>query len=422
MHIQTDRALIPAATPSVRYLQVRISAPPAPAPAGTPRPAAEVALVLNRSGSMGGSKFEMARVAVQHAIRLLTPRDSLALVCYDDRVDALLARTLASAEAKTLALDRLAVTDARGSTDLAGGWFKGAEELQSAGASDTPRRVLLLTDGLANHGITDPAELEAAAQSLRAQGVTTSTFGLGADFDEALLSRLASAGGGHFYFIEQASQIPDFFTSELGEALEVVARDASFEVTGPEGAVATLVNDLPTEAIPGGIRVRLGDLVADQELSFVVAVKIANPPALGNGVEVTCRLSDRATALFNQPMFVDWAVVTPADDAAQPVNQEVVRAFATALTARALAAALAHNRRADYDDTRRILGEAIEMLGRLGPDDQVIAALIAQLTRDREALAHALQPLELKRRHFANYTISESRSISGRAQRRPRAS
>ena len=84
--------------------------------------------------------------------------------------------------------------------------------------------------------------------------------------------------------------------------------------------------------------------------------------------------------------------------------------------------ALAHNRRADYDDTRRILGEAIEMLGRLGPDDQVIAALIAQLTRDREALAHALQPLELKRRHFANYTISESRSISGRAQRRPRAS
>ena len=62
------------------------------------------------------------------------------------------------------------------------------------------------------------------------------------------------------------------------------------------------------------------------------------------------------------------------------------------------------------------------MLGRLGPDDQVIVALVAQLTRDREALVHALQPLELKRRHFANYTISESRSMSGKAQRRPKAS
>ena len=113
MHIQTDRAFIPAATPSVRYLQVRVSAPSAPATTGDPRPPAEVALVLDRSGSMGGSKFEMARTAVQHAIRLLSPRDHLAVVCYDDRVDTLLARTPASAEAKTLALDRLAVTDAR---------------------------------------------------------------------------------------------------------------------------------------------------------------------------------------------------------------------------------------------------------------------------------------------------------------------
>ena len=422
MHIQTDRALIPAATPSVRYLQVRVSAPSAPATTNEPRPPAEVALVLDRSGSMGGSKFEMARNAVQHAIRLLSPRDHLAVVCYDDRVDTLLARTPASAEAKALVFDRLAVTDARGATDLAGGWLKGAAELQGAATPGGPRRVLLLTDGLANRGLTDPAELEAAAQSQRAQGVTTSTFGLGTDFDEALLSRLASAGGGHFYFIEQASQIPDFFTSELGEALDVVARDATFEVTGTAGAAASLVNDLPSEAIPGGIRIRLGDLVADQELSFVVAIKIVSPPALGAGVEVTCRLSDRDGALFNQPMFVDWAVVPEADDAAQNVNQEVVRAFATALTARAIAAALAHNRRGDYDDARRILGEGIDMLERLGPDDEVIAALIAQLTRDREALAHALQPLELKRRHFVNYTISESRSMSGRAQRRPKAS
>jgi len=420
MHIQTDRALIPA-TPSVRYLQVRVSAPPAPARTGDPRPPVDVALVLDRSGSMGGSKFSMARTAVQHAIRLLAPTDALAVVCYDDRVDTLLARTPASAEAKALALDRLAVTDARGATDLAGGWLQGAAEL-AADAPEARRRVLLLTDGLANRGLMDPAELDAAAQSLRAQGITTSTFGLGADFDEALLSRLATAGGGRFYFIEQASQIPDVFTSELGEALDIVARDATVDITAKEGVQCTLVNDRPAEAIPGGIRVRLGDLVADQEVTFVIAVRITNPPALGAGVEVACRLSDADNALFNQPMFVDWAVVPDADDAAQPVNQDVVRAFAEALTTQALAQALEQNRHGRYDDARRILDEAITLLQRLGADDEIVVLLLAQLAADRDELAHAMQPLALKRRHFVNYTISESRMADGTARRRPRAS
>lgn len=420
MHIQTDRALIPI-TPSVRYLQVRVSAPSAPATTDDPRPPINVALVLDRSGSMGGSKFSMARTAVQHAIRLLAPTDTLAVVCYDDHVDTLLARTPASAEAKALALDRLAVTDARGATDLAGGWLKGAAEL-AEGAPDARRRVLLLTDGLANRGLTDPAELDAAAQSLRAQGITTSVFGLGADFDEALLSRLATAGGGRFYFIEQASQISDFFTSELGEALEVVARNATFDITSKDGVQCTLVNDRSVEAIPGGIRVRLGDLVADQEVTFVIAVRIMSPPALGAGVEVTCRLSDADGALFNQPMFVDWAVVPDVDDAAQPVNQDVVRAFAEALTAQALAQALDHNRHGRYDEARRILGEAITLLQRLGASDEIIVMLRAQLAADRDELAHAMQPLALKRRHFVNYTISESLMQDGKARRRPRAS
>lgn len=420
MHIQTDRALIPA-TPSVRYLQVRVSAPPAPARTGDPRPPVDVALVLDRSGSMGGSKFAMARTAVQHAIRLLAPTDALAVVCYDDRVDTLLARTAAGPEAKALALDRLAVTDARGSTDLAAGWLQGAAELAPV-TPEARRRVLLLTDGLANCGLTDPAELEAAAQALRAQGVTTSTFGLGADFDEALLSRLATAGGGRFYFIEQASQIPDFFTSELGEALDIVARDATFEITAKDTVQCTLVNARPTEPIPGGFRVRLGDLVAEQELTFVVAVQIANPPAPGAGVEVKCRLSDADNALFNQPMVVDWAVVPEADDAAQPVNQDVMRAVAEALTAQALAAALEHNRQGRYDEARRVLGEAIAQLQRLGEHDEAIGSLLAQLAADRDELAHALQPLVLKRRHFVNYTVSECREEDGKARRRTRAS
>src|SRR6478672_153012 len=190
MNIQTDRAFVPAGTATVRYLTVTITAPARERRAD--RPVAHVALVLDRSGSMAGRKIDMAKKAVEHAIQLLNDRDRLALVCYDDKIDTLLSATQATAEAKTLALSRLRATDARGSTDLCGGWLQGASEIGASepGNAATVTRVLLLSDGLANQGERDPEALARHAADLRARGITTSTFGLGADFDERLMSRL----------------------------------------------------------------------------------------------------------------------------------------------------------------------------------------------------------------------------------------
>jgi Ca-activated chloride channel family protein len=425
MHIQADRALIPVGRPAVRYLRVVICAPPAPA-AAAPRPAVEVALVLDRSGSMGGTKIAMARRAVDHAVRLLTPRDHLAVVCYDERVDTVLSRTPASKEAKTLALGRLADIDARGSTDLAGGWLRGAAELRGeAGAhpvesagQDGPKRVLLLTDGLANHGITDHQELASTAARLRAEGVATSTFGVGVDFDEQLLSRLATDGGGHFYFIEQPQQIADFFASELGETLEIVARDATFEMTCAPGMQAALVNDLPAEQTEGRLCVRLGDLVADQEIVLIVEVSVTQPLPAGLRCPGQCRVSDRDHVLFAEPMTVDWQVAEAAEHDAQPVNLAVLRAVAAQLAERARAMALAANRRGALDEARHIVRQTIETLRGLAPGDQAIGAVMAQLEQDEVDLAGMLSPLDTKRRHFASHSASRSRAPDGTARRR----
>ena len=443
MHIQTDRALIPAATPSVRYLQILISAPSAPEPTEAPRPAAQVALVLDRSGSMDGSKIAMARKAVTHAIRLLKPQDHMAVVCYDDQVDTLLARTPASKEAKGLAFSRLANIDARGSTNLSGGWLAGAHELQPEATDDViataergggsgaagVKRVLLLTDGLANAGEVDPQVLAATAVRLRREGITTSTFGIGADFDEELLSQLATQGGGHFYYIEKAGQIPDFFVSELGEALNVVARDAALEIMCPPGVTAELLNDLPTEPVSlaaadplaagrAGLRVRLGDLVADQELTLTIAVHMPEPPPLGTRIEVACCLTDKDAVLFPQPLTVDWTVVPAAEHDAQPVNHAVVRAVAAALAARARAQALAKNRRGAYDEARQILTDAARVLRVLGAGSVEVEAIIAKLQHDEQDFAAAMSPAMLKQRHFVSYSISASRDPEGKARRK----
>ena len=429
MHLQTDRALIPANAPAVRYLHVAISAPakPATAGAGAARTPVDVALVLDRSGSMGGSKFDMARTAVEHAVRLLKPEDHLGVACYDEEIITVLDRTPATKEAKTLVLQRLAGVDARGSTDLCGGWLRGADLAAggSAAAEATAlhaeegriAKVLLLTDGLANHGVIDHAELVANARRLRGEGILTSTFGVGADFDEELLSTLATEGGGHFYFIEQARQIPDFFASELGETLEVVARDAVFEVSCDPGVEAMVLNGFPMQHVDGRLRVQLGNLVADQEVTLIVAVAFKGTLSEGVSLGVQCRVSDADGALFPEPVAVNWRAVGTAEDEQQPVNREVRLAVATLLADRARAQALAANRRGDFEVARRIIRQMLDDLRAMAPGDREVLALIDQLHHDELTFADAMSPIAMKQRHFAAYAASHSRDAGGTARR-----
>jgi Ca-activated chloride channel family protein len=412
LNIQTDRALMPAGSSSLRYLTVAITAPSRER--RTERPAVQVALVLDRSGSMAGRKFDMARKAVSHAVKLLNDRDRLAVVCYDDQIDTLLGATPATAEAKTLASTRLRAIDARGSTDLCGGWMRGADELRTEG------RVLLLSDGLANHGETDPDRLAQHARDLRARGIVTSTFGLGADFDERLMSRLATEGGGHFYYIEDPAQIPDFFTSELGEALEVVARDARLVIGGGPGIHVGCLNDFPVESVePGNLHIRLGDLVSDQQITLVVAIR-ATAHEVGSEVAITARLTDRDHALFAQPMPIEWQVVAPADDAAQPVNVDVLIEVATLIAHRARAAALEANRGGDFDGAVKILNAAAAELRALAPGEPRIDRLAAELKAETAAFVEPMSALDHKSRHFAEHLVAHSRMTDGKARRSTR--
>lgn len=452
MNIQTDRAKIPAHAEAVRYLTVTITAPDRPR--RTDRPAVNVALVLDRSGSMAGRKIEMARKAVDHAIRLLDARDRLALVCYDHEIDTLLASAPASAEAKTLALKRLQDIDARGNTDLCGGWMKGANEISgasgSSGSSGVPgsepdepegpeepekpvrvSRVLILSDGLANQGETRADVLAAKAAELRARGIGTSTFGLGADFDERLMSSLATHGGGHFYFIERPEQIPDFLTSELGEALEVVARDVRLivspaapaqAVSASDGAAQPVelgtLNDFPAEAHADGLHIRLGDLVAGQQVTVVVASRWPARPA-GARVGINVRMADRDRVFFPQPMRVDWEVVEAAEDRAQPVDRGVAVEVATLVAERARAAALEANRRGDFEAARAMLAAAAAHLRALGPGIREVEALAAELDEDDSVrFSVAMDAVAMKEVYFQSANVRTSRGPEGKAKRR----
>ena len=186
---------------------------------------ADIDAVVKAIGEITGRNF-LVDPRVKGTVNIVSARPVAKALVYPTLLSALrmqgfaaveadgVVKIVPEAEAKTLAEKRLRSLDARGSTDLAAGWQAGAGQFlgnpssaQPAIVDADPARVLLLTDGLANAGETNPDTLAATAADLRRRGVVTSTFGVGADFDEQLMSRIASAGGGHFYFIEQAAQM-----------------------------------------------------------------------------------------------------------------------------------------------------------------------------------------------------------------------
>ena len=149
--IRQDRAYVRAPARSTRYLVVRLVAPDAPR--RPDRLPVNVSLVLDRSGSMGGSKIRLAKEAVERAIATLDERDRFSVVFYDDHVDVVVAEhgRQRRVPARPLAR-RSGAVDARGSTNLFEGWLRGCEQVALHAGGDVVSRTLLLTDGLANVG------------------------------------------------------------------------------------------------------------------------------------------------------------------------------------------------------------------------------------------------------------------------------
>ena len=185
---------------------------------------------------------------------------------------------------------RLDAIGARGSTDLCTGWLSGCEQIADAASDKTIARTLLLSDGRPIEASPITSELATRAADLRRAYVVTSTFGVGRDFDEPLMAAMADAGGGNFYFIERPEQIQDMLTSELGEALEVVARRVVIDLELPDGVEAELMHRFRSTQTGNRLRIELDDLVSDQQVSLIVKLQFPQGE-IGNALRLRARVS-----------------------------------------------------------------------------------------------------------------------------------
>ena len=337
-----------------------------PAVAGTERAPLRLALVIDRSGSMAGRSLDVAKECAEFLARHLQPTDELALVTYDDTVDLVLPLAPAHPGAAQSAIAQI---HSGGSTNLSGGWLKGLEELGRA--DDGVRRVLLLTDGLANVGITNTPQLVAIASGTKTQASTT-TIGFGDGFDEDLLAAIADASGGATYFAETPDDAPGIFAEEFAGLTTLVAQNLSVEIRpGADVQLLGVLNDYPSVAVPGGVQLQVGDLFGGERRRFVFNLQIPDLAKLGPArvAEVVVRyvkVGDQVAAHETTvPVIVN--LVSADEAAAAALDQEVLEEVVFLHAARARKEAAREADEGHYDRARALLGEAAEEIRRIAP-------------------------------------------------------
>ncbi len=229
-----------------------------------------LALVLDRSGSMAGAKLEKAKQAAGVALDQLGPDDIFSLVVYDDEVSVLIPPQRVK-DRDDMKREISRIRDG-GSTALYAGVEKGAAQLRKYFDKEKVNRIVLLSDGIANVGPSSPSALAKLGKELRGEGFGVSTVGLGDDYNEDLMTALAEASHANYYYVKDAEKLPGVFKDELGTVKNAVARNVKIRITLPEGVKPKGVigeSDLTFQGQT--VTIPLAELFGSQTCRFLVA-------------------------------------------------------------------------------------------------------------------------------------------------------
>ena len=303
-------------------------------PAG-PRPDMAVALVIDRSGSMAGEKIRQARRAAKMLVSRLGPEDQIAIVTYssDYAVDLPLMPVDGQRNRINRVIDE--ILDG-GGTNLSGGMQAGLRTLRRADAR-VARRLILLSDGNANQGLTDPTAIAEIAADARRAGVTISTLGVGVDFNEDLMTLVAQSAGGGYYYARNGAAIADAFATELNGLQALAARQVELSLELPKGVSVAEVFGYRTEVRGGRTVIPVGDMASGEKRRVMLTLKVDATDggnAVPLGVVLNHRSADNSTPYEHQGRMV--AIATrDAAKVALGVSRDVEEAFASARAARA---------------------------------------------------------------------------------------
>ena len=204
-----------------------------------------ISLVLDRSGSMSGEPIEEAKKAAIMMVEKLRASDKVSVVTFDHSIDVVVPST--SLRDKRSVINSIQHIHTYGSTNLHGGWLAGAEQVATGKDEKSLNRVLLLSDGGANDGLTDIEEIKRQCSKLSETNITTSTYGLGRNFNEDLMVNMANKGLGHSYYGQTSDDLMDPFKEEFETLIATVATNLQLKFEYPNYVRCELMNNYQNE-------------------------------------------------------------------------------------------------------------------------------------------------------------------------------
>ncbi|MBI2376142.1 MAG: VWA domain-containing protein [Deltaproteobacteria bacterium] len=327
-------------------------------PPSRPSPV-NLAIVLDRSGSMAGDKIMRAKEAAKLLVERLNADDILSIIAYDDAVSVIVPATKLTD--KTSVLRQIDALNPNGSTALFAGVSMGISEVKKFFEQGRVNRVILMSDGQANVGPSSPNELGQLGTYAARRGISVSTIGLGLGYNEDLMTALARRADGNHDFAERSEDLARIFDVELKDVLSVVAQEVAVRVELPQGVTPVRSLNRDAEIRGRSVYLSMNQLYARQEKFLLLEVKV-DPAAAGKTQELarvnvsyadvaakgaTARLSASASVMFS---------LVPAE-VERATNREVMVAAVEALATKRNELALALRDEGKVKEAERVLLE-----------------------------------------------------------------
>ncbi|HDP25729.1 MAG TPA: VWA domain-containing protein [Deltaproteobacteria bacterium] len=339
-----------------------------------------IGLVLDRSGSMGGMKLHNVKEAAKHFIGQLADEDIVSLTVFDDEILTIAGPTPAGRI--PFLNEKIDSIEHRGRTFLSGGYEQGCAYVAERMGSQCISRVILLTDGLANVGVQNPGALAEMASFMRIRGITTTTIGVGSDYDEMLLGNMSEKGGGNAYFIEKPTDAVEVFAEEVGYLTSLSATECTVKLEPAKHQLA--YDQLNSYAVLDDGTWLVGDLYSGQKRSLLLemklpAIKTSGSVELGR-IIVTYRDAvehETTPKTIHHPIEIE--VVTKAAFKSVKPDTTVLSESSILMMAKAKAEAITLGDHRRFDEAAALLERVAATVEKLGLADSRVRMFVEEL-------------------------------------------
>lgn len=299
------------------YLFVRANAPSGQLAAQTAP--LDLAIVIDKSGSMSGKRLENAIFAARGMVGSLRDGDTVSIITYNTATQTLVPATTIDAASRSDVLRALDEVAAGGDTCISCGLEAGMQSLQRRPGA--VQRILLLSDGEATAGVRDLGGFQRIADRAREMGCSITSVGVDVDYNQRIMSALAVGSNGRHHFVENAAGLPRIFDEELRSLTSTVATDGEVRVSLAPGVEVVEVVDRVFRREAGDLVVPLGSFTAGEEKTVLVRLRVPRSDAgIRDVASVDFRFDDLVTGrrgschgdLLSQ-VSADPTAVTPLD-------------------------------------------------------------------------------------------------------------